>query len=223
MCVSMDGGYLLFIRTQLVRFDISSWTFFLITFPFRFADEQCLRSARYPWLFSFFFFCMTGKRLIMYRISFNTYFDPSLDLFFFLSSSFLLHIGNLFICSCRATGMIASLLLVLQYLFSSHNVLSLPRPVCSCQLWPVNFFSLCPLLYYAMAMLPQTFPPFLLSVKSYPHVSFSFPFPFVAFMDGWTKYARISFSYYLFAIIVLRASFERLGLILFWPFLFFSL
>lgn len=112
--------------------------------------------------------------------------------------------------------MIASLLLVLQYLFSSHNVLSLPRPVCSCQLWPVNFFSLCPLLYYAMAMLPQTFPPFLLSVKSYPHVSFSFPFPFVAFMHGRTKYARISFFLLLvFAIIVLRASFERLGLILF--------
>lgn len=154
--------------------------------PFRFDSRMnSVSEARDTHDFSlFFFFCMTGKRLIMYRLSFNTYFDFSLDLFFFLSSSFLLHIGNLFICSCRATGMIASLLLVLQYLFSSHNVLSLPRPVCSCQLWPVNFFSLCPLLYYAMAMLPQTFPPFLLSVKSYPHVSFSFPFPFVAFMDG---------------------------------------
>lgn len=27
---------------------------------------------------------MTGKRLIMYRLSFNTYFDPSLDLFLLL-------------------------------------------------------------------------------------------------------------------------------------------
>jgi len=64
-----------------------------------------------------------------------------------------------------------------------------------------------------MAMLPH-FLPFLLPVKSYPHVPF--PFHFVAFMDGQTKYARISFLLLLVsAIIVLRASFERLGLILF--------
>lgn len=122
---------------------------------------------------------MTGNCLIMYRLSFNTYFNPSLDLFFFflLLSSFPLHIGNLFICSCRATDMIASLLLILQYLFSSHNVLSLPRPVCSCQLWPVNFFSLCLLLYYAMAMLPRPFHPFYF--QSSHTLMFLFPFTFL--------------------------------------------
>lgn len=174
---------------------------------------------------TFLFSCMTGNRLIMYCLSFNTYFDPSLDLFFFfLSSSFPLHIGNLFICSCRATDMIASLLLISQYFFSSHNVLSLPRPVCSCQLWPVNFFSLCLLLYYAMAMLSRPSHPFYF--QSSHTFMFLFPFTFLLLHSWMGKQSTHVFPLFfilVFAIIVLRASFERLGLILFLNLFRFSL
>lgn len=48
----------------------------------------------------------------------------------------------------------------------------------------------------------STFSPFLLSVKPYPHIPFSFHFPFVAFMDGQTNYTRISFSLYLFLLLL---------------------